>query len=135
MASSSPALGETVRIYFGMRRGGSEYYGLDVTDRNAPTLLFKIGPNEAGTKRLTNAGQSWSTPAVARVNISGGRRRTPCKQVLVFGGGYDTVQDNGGLRDRQRRQPDLHGGCRERQRALVRRPVDGYRAPTCGMPR
>ncbi len=71
-ACSSPALGETVRIYFGMRRGGTRYFGLDVTDRNAPTLLFRIGPNEAGAKLLTGAGQSWSTPAVARVNISGG---------------------------------------------------------------
>ena len=31
-----PLLGELVYIYFGMRRGGSEYYGLDVTNRNAP---------------------------------------------------------------------------------------------------
>ncbi len=77
-----------------MRRGGSEYYGLDVTNRNAPTLLFRIGPNEAGTKRLTNGGQSWSMPAVARVNISGAAQNT-LQQVLVFGGGYDTVQDNG----------------------------------------
>jgi type IV pilus assembly protein PilY1 len=89
-----PALGETVRIYFGMRRGGSEYYALDVSNRNAPTVLFKIGPNEAGSKRLTNAGQSWSTPTVVRVNISGATQNTR-KQVLVFGGGYDTVQDNG----------------------------------------
>ncbi len=64
------SLGERVYIYFGMRRGGSEYYGLDVTDRNAPTLLWKIGPNEAGLKRTPNAGQSWSTPTVARVNVS-----------------------------------------------------------------
>ncbi len=89
-----PALGEFVRIYFGMRRGGSEYYGLDVTDRNAPTLLFKIGPNEAGSKQLTNAGQSWSTPSVARVSVSGATQNS-LQQVLVFGGGYDTVQDNG----------------------------------------
>ncbi len=87
-------LGETVRIYFGMRRGGSEYYALDVTNRNAPTLQFKIGPNEAGSKRLTNSGQSWSTPTVGRVNISGAVQNTR-KQVLVFGGGYDTIQDNG----------------------------------------
>jgi len=89
-----PALGEKVRIYLGMRRGGSEYYGLDVTDRNAPTLLWKIGPNEAGSKRLNGAGQSWSTPSVARVSISGATQNT-LQQVLVFGGGYDSVQDNG----------------------------------------
>lgn len=87
-------LGERVMIYFGMRRGGGDYFGLDVTDRNNPTLLFRIGPNEAGTKRLTNGGQSWSTPSVATVNISGAAQN-PLRQVLVFGGGYDTVQDNG----------------------------------------
>ncbi len=88
------SLGERVYIYFGMRRGGNEYYGLDVTDRNAPTLLFKIGPSEAGLKLMKNAGQSWSTPAVARVNVSGATQNA-LQQVLVFGGGYDTVQDNG----------------------------------------
>ena len=89
-----PGLGEQVMIFFGMRRGGSEYYGLDVTDRNAPLLLWKIGPNEAGLRRMPNAGLSWSTPTVARVNVSGATQNT-LQQVLVFGGGYDTVQDNG----------------------------------------
>ncbi len=89
-----PGLGERVLIYFGMRRGGSDYYGIDVTYRNTPTLLFRIGPNEVGTKRLTGAGQSWSTPSVARVNITGAAQNT-LQQVLVFGGGYDTVEDNG----------------------------------------
>jgi type IV pilus assembly protein PilY1 len=89
-----PLLGETVRIYFGMRRGGSEYFGIDVTDRNAPQLLFKIGPNEAGAKRLPGGGQSWSTPSVAKVNVSGASQNT-LQQVLVFGGGYDTTQDTG----------------------------------------
>jgi type IV pilus assembly protein PilY1 len=89
-----PAAGERVLVYFGMRRGGGDYFGLDVTDRNAPTLLFRIGPNEVGTKLLSNAGQSWSTPAVAKVNIASASQNT-LQQVLVFGGGYDTVQDNG----------------------------------------
>ena len=89
-----PVAGERVLIFFGMRRGGSEYFGLDVTDRNDPTLLWRIGPNETGSKQLTGAGQSWSTPAVAKVNISGYAQNS-LQQVLVFGGGYDTVQDNG----------------------------------------
>jgi type IV pilus assembly protein PilY1 len=89
-----PGLGERVTLYFGMRMGGSEYYGLDVTDRDAPTLLFKVGPTEAGLKRLPAAGQSWSTPTVARVNVSGATQNTQ-QYVLVFGGGYDTVQENG----------------------------------------
>ncbi len=89
-----PTLGERVLLYFGMRRGGSDIYGFDVTDRNAPVFLFRVGPNETGARRLTNAGQSWSMPAVAKVNISGASQNT-LQQVLVFGGGYDTVQDNG----------------------------------------
>ncbi len=89
-----PGNGERVYLYFGMRRGGSEYYALDVTDRNVPQLLWKIGPNEAGLKRMPAAGQSWSTPSVARVNVNGATQNA-LQQVLVFGGGYDTVQDNG----------------------------------------
>jgi type IV pilus assembly protein PilY1 len=89
-----PNLGERVYIYFGMRRGGSEYYALDVTDRNAPALMWKIGPSETGTKLLNGAGQSWSTPSIARVNVSGATQNT-LQYVLVFGGGYDTSQDNG----------------------------------------
>jgi type IV pilus assembly protein PilY1 len=89
-----PTLGERVLLYFGMRRGGSDIYGIDVTDRNAPTFLFRAGPNETGARRLTNAGQSWSMPAVAKVNIIGAAQNT-LQQVLVFGGGYDTVEDNG----------------------------------------
>ncbi len=89
-----PGLGERVILYFGMRMGGSEYYGLDVTDRDTPALLFKIGPTEAGLKRLPSGGQSWSTPTVARVNVSGATQNTQ-QYVLVFGGGYDTVQENG----------------------------------------
>ena len=89
-----PGLGERVTLYFGMRMGGSEYFGLDVTDRNAPTMLFKVGPTEAGSRRTAAAGQSWSTPTVARVNVSGATQNTQ-QYVLVFGGGYDTVQENG----------------------------------------
>ncbi len=87
-------LGERVLLYFGMRRGGSDYYGIDVTDRNAPTLLFRIGPNETGSKQLKGGGQSWSTPSIARMNITGATQNT-LQQVLVFGGGYDTAEDNG----------------------------------------
>ncbi len=89
-----PLLGDRVIIYAGMRRGGSSYFALDVTDRNSPQLLWRIGPTEAGARQLPGAGQSWSTPVLARVNISGAAQNAQ-QQVLVIGGGYDTVQDNG----------------------------------------
>jgi type IV pilus assembly protein PilY1 len=80
---------DKVYLYFGMRRGGSNYYGLDVTDRTAPKLLWTIGPSN-----LPGVGQTWSAPTVARVNVD----RTwpssnPDKMVLVFGGGYNVAQD------------------------------------------
>ena len=40
------AAGDRVYLYVGMRRGGRHYYALDVTDRNSPRLLFKLGPTQ-----------------------------------------------------------------------------------------
>jgi len=83
---------DKVYLYFGMRRGGSSYIGLDVTVRSSPKLLWIIGPSD-----LPGVGETWSAPTVARVNVN----RTwsssnPDKMVLVFGGGYDVAQDTVG---------------------------------------
>ncbi len=83
---------DRVYLYFGMRRGGSSYIGLDVTVRTAPKLMWIIGSSE-----LPGVGQTWSAPTVARVNVN--RTWTssnPDKMVLVFGGGYDVAQDTVG---------------------------------------
>lgn len=72
-------------LYFGMRRGGMNYYAVDVTDPNAPSLMWVI---EGGKGDFQEMGQSWSEPIVTNVSISG----TPTL-ALVFGGGYDTTQD------------------------------------------
>jgi len=73
-----------VYIYVGMRRGGSNYYALDVTDRTAPTLKWVIrgGPN--GTPGFEELGQSWSKPTLASIKNNGG----DTTKVLIFGGGY-----------------------------------------------
>jgi type IV pilus assembly protein PilY1 len=76
--------GDFVRIIFGMRRGGNNYYALDVTDKNSPQLMWNLA--------LTNGGESWSTPVVARVDI-GSVTQNVDKAVVVIGGGYDTVHD------------------------------------------
>jgi type IV pilus assembly protein PilY1 len=73
-----------VYILFGMRRGGNSYYALDVTDKNAPELMWKV--------QLTNGGQSWSTPVVARVDINTAGLNAE-KAVAFIGGGYDSVHD------------------------------------------
>ena len=82
------AAGDRVWIYFGMRRGGREYFALDVTDRNNPQLKFVIGPGD-----LPGIGETWSTPAVARVNVAGAVQNGE-KLVLIFGGGYDDAEEN-----------------------------------------
>ena len=78
--------GEKVYLYFGMRRGGNMYYGLDITNRGAPELLFSLDGSD-----LPGVGQSWSTPVPTRMNIGGS-----IKLVLVIGGGYEPDQDNVG---------------------------------------
>lgn len=81
--SIDPAAGDKVWLYFGMRRGGRNYYALDVTDSLHPQLLWKIGPAE-----LPGVGETWSTPTLARVRV-GGAAQNGEHFVLFLGGGYD----------------------------------------------
>jgi len=78
--------GERMLLVFGMRRGGTSYYALDVSDPLEPKLVWEIDPAVAGFERL---GESWSTPALVSAASSAtteGRER-----FLVFGGGYDAA--------------------------------------------
>jgi type IV pilus assembly protein PilY1 len=86
-----PLDGERVYLFFGVRRGGDIYYGLDVTDPDEPQLLWR---HDSST--LPGIGQTWSAPTPARINISGASYdvENPDQLVLVLGGGYDTDQDN-----------------------------------------
>lgn len=76
------------RIYSGMRRGGRSYYGLDVTDRSAPELMWSITGGVANTD-FEELGQTWSKPVKTKVDIGG-----KLYEALIFGGGYDTNQDS-----------------------------------------
>ena len=78
--------GDHVYLYTGMRRGGSNYYALDVTDRNNPELLWTI---QGGSTNFAELGQSWSQPVKTKVDIGG-----TLTDVLVFAGGYDENQDS-----------------------------------------
>lgn len=82
------AAGDRVIIYFGQGRGGSNYYALDVTDRNNPKYMWSIGPTQ-----LAGIGQAWSNPVLARVNVGGGTQTSVQKLVLIFGGGYDQAEE------------------------------------------
>ncbi len=80
--------GDFVRIVVGMRRGGSNYYAIDVSRKNSPELLW--------VKTVDDGGQSWSAPVVARVNVDTTNEsfsQNADKAVVILGGGYDPVHD------------------------------------------
>lgn len=81
---------EHAYIYFGMRRGGDNYYALDVTDRSNPKVLWTI---HGGTGDFAELGQTWSRPKLRKLRLGGQDR-----YVLIFGGGYDTTQDGANTR-------------------------------------
>ncbi len=82
---------EHVYLYAGMRRGGSNYYALDVSNRTSPTMKFMI---EGGTGDFSKLGQTWSRMTPAKVKFGG-----EDKFVLFFSGGYDTNQDSNTIRE------------------------------------
>lgn len=91
---------DKVILYVGMRRGGSSYYALDVTNKNAPKLLWKIHGKYAAsaknkpsiTSGFDNLGQTWSKLIPAEIKWQGRR-----KVVLFAGAGYDTAEDGSTL--------------------------------------
>ncbi len=88
----APGIGgdEQLILLFGMRRGGDAVFALDVTEREAPRLLWEIDSRTAGFSAL---GQTWSPPQVSRVDVAGRDR-----EVVWFAGGYDSGQDTGEFR-------------------------------------
>jgi len=74
-----------VYLLFGMRRGGNTLFALDVTDKNAPKLLWNVS--------YPQFGQSWSAPVVVRIDINVAGLNAD-KAVVVVGGGYDSVHDS-----------------------------------------
>ena len=79
--------GDFIYLYSGMRRGGDQFYALDVTDINNPILKFIKSPKT--DKKYINAGQSWSEPVLGKVLINGVE-----KVVIIISGGYDQAYDN-----------------------------------------
>ena len=79
-----------LRIYIGMRRGGRNFYALDVTNTQQPKLMWTIKGGEGDFEKL---GQTWSSAFPVEVDPRFcDNNKSPCI-VLVFGGGYDPSQD------------------------------------------
>ncbi len=74
-----------VRLIFGLRRGGDNYYMLDVTVPARP--IFKW------VRTFPELGQSWSSPVVAKVKVNSSAQTNAQKAAIIVGGGYDTSHD------------------------------------------
>lgn len=86
----NPSAGDRAYLFFGLRRGGNHYYGLNITNQDAPELMWSLSDAD-----LPNLGQTWSTPTPLRVKIGSGAGQNAKLLALVFGAGYDPLQDNG----------------------------------------
>jgi|TARA_B100002003_G_scaffold247265_1_gene278468 type IV pilus assembly protein PilY1 len=84
--------GDHVYLYVGMRRGGRNYYALDVTDRANPVLMWTIIGGQPGDD-YEQLGQTWSAPVRTKVNIA-----STVEEVLVFAGGYHPGQDDAAVK-------------------------------------
>ena len=96
--------GDFVRLIIGQRRGGPNYYALDVTPSNPltdpsatggiiPELMWRI---EGGSTDFPLLGDTWSRPTVSRVRLGTlNAGETEIVDVIAFGGGYDVGQDDG----------------------------------------
>ncbi len=92
------ASGEQAILIFGMGRGGNAVFALDVTQPQAPRLLWQIdSTTDSHTGRspdpFASLGQTWAAPEVTRVNVGGAE-----SLAVVLSGGYDDAQDNRGFR-------------------------------------
>ncbi len=95
--NGSPDSGEHVYLYLTMRRGGSNIYALDITQRDSPILKWVIRGDLDKNNQVDSVsanpdfpelGQTWSKLKLTKVKWQGQER-----QVLLFGGGYDQDAD------------------------------------------
>jgi type IV pilus assembly protein PilY1 len=95
----------TVRLFVGMRRGGTKYYALNVTNptNQLPELMWVIDGRDSATDLdysvgFANLGQTWSTPSPVKVQkgyceAANAALDNGACIALLMGGGYDPLQD------------------------------------------
>ncbi len=76
--------------YGGLRMGGEAFYGIDITNKSEPKVLFTFTPegrnNTTSNDNFARLGQIWSKPTAAKIRITKDADPT---NVIIFGGGYD----------------------------------------------
>lgn len=92
--------GKGMFAYGGLRMGGEAFYGMKITKKSAPEMLFTItkdGLSSAAVGASANTGferlgQIWSKPTAAKIRIN--KDDVNPTDVLIFGGGYDMAYEN-----------------------------------------
>ena len=88
--------GKGMFAYGGLRMGGEAFYGMDISKKSDPKMLFTITPTEGlvsttATKSSATGfgriGQIWSKPTPAKIRLK--KEDKEPTDVLVFAGGYD----------------------------------------------
>ena len=81
-------------VTFGMRRGGSAYYTIDLGDGSSePSLKWSVdSTTNKSDQDYTQLGQTWSKPVVTKV-FQSSNESDNSKPVLIFAGGYDPRKD------------------------------------------
>ncbi len=79
--------GDKVWAFVGMRRGGTGYIALDITDPDSPSVLW-----QKDVDALEYMGQSWSKPVIGY--LAEHKNDKGPRPILFFGAGYDINKDN-----------------------------------------
>lgn len=77
-------------LYFGLRRSGAAYYGLNITDPDSPSLMWRISDSQPNFSEM---GLAFSEPSIGTINVDTGSGAQE-KVVLFIGGGYASKKDS-----------------------------------------
>lgn len=82
------SIGSSHYVVFGLRRGGSGYYCLNITDCANPKFAWKVPLDILGSSVLL--GQSWVEPHVVTIKRADGSSA----QLVLLAGGYDADNED-----------------------------------------
>ncbi len=84
--------GEHLWLIFGLGRGGSGYYALDIASPDEPRLMWSLESTDLG-----GDAESWPEPVISRLSVTGSGQ-DPGSWVVVLAAGYDRAHDFPGSR-------------------------------------
>lgn len=117
-------------VYFGLRRGGSGIYALDIKNPDGPAFMWRIGPDGlfnsggrvAGSEtQFSEMALTFSNPQAGRVRVSTSASSSSIRSVVIFAAGYNGGRDASNTRvgkDAARPSKNLLGSDDSRGNAI-----------------